>query len=180
MSGHRQLAMLTILFAAVVAVRGAAPPEALHEEIKRLMIDVRDALAYTGGRIPGAIHVPLLDIDRRAAEVIKQAKGRTIVTYCSCPAEHSSAEAGWVLMKHGARDSASHQARSTCRPASSPVSCITRSAKAVLCSCTKLLFNSASACGATVDTFRWLLGCVVSAKSIVVISGSNSDRLVII
>ena len=122
MSGHRQLAMLTILFAAVVAVRGAAPQAAqpqdssavvrvsqdefkkLHGSETALVIDVRDALAYTGGRIPGAIHVPLLDIDRRAAEVIKQAKGRTIVTYCSCPAEHSSAEAGWVLMKHGARD----------------------------------------------------------------------------
>ena len=122
MSGHRQLAMLTILFAAVVAVRGAAQQAAqpqdssavvrvsqdefkkLHASETALVIDVRDALAYTGGRIPGAIHVPLLDIDRRAAEVIKQAKGRTIVTYCSCPAEHSSAEAGWVLMKHGARD----------------------------------------------------------------------------
>lgn len=122
MSGHRQLAMLTILFAAVVAVRGAAQQAAqpqdssavvrvsqdefkkLHASETALVIDVRDALAYTGGRIPGAIHVPLMEIDRRAAEVIKQAKGRTIVTYCSCPAEHSSAEAGWVLMKHGARD----------------------------------------------------------------------------
>lgn len=122
MSGHRQLAMLTILLAAVVAVRGAAQQAAqpqdssavvrvsqdefkkLHASATALVIDVRDALAYTGGRIPGAIHVPLMEIDRRAAEVIKQAKGRTIVTYCSCPAEHSSAEAGWVLMKHGARD----------------------------------------------------------------------------
>ena len=122
MSGHRQLAVLTILIAAVVAARGAAQQVAqpqdssavvrvsqddfkkLHASETALVIDVRDAVAFAGGRIPGAIHVPLLDIDRRAAEVITQAKGRTIVTYCSCPAEHSSAEAGWVLMKHGARD----------------------------------------------------------------------------
>ena len=69
-----------------------------------LVVDVRDALAFAGGHIAGAIHVPLLDTERRAAEVIKQAKHRTIVTYCSCPAEHSSAEAGWLLMKQGARD----------------------------------------------------------------------------
>lgn len=122
MSGHRQLAMLTFLIGAAVAApvvaQQAAPPQdssavvrlsqedfrKLHTSEAALVIDVRDAIAYAGGRIPGAIHVPLLDIDRRAADVIKQAKGRTIVAYCSCPAEHSSAEAGWLLMKHGARD----------------------------------------------------------------------------
>ena len=35
-----------------------------------------------------------------------------------------------------------------------------------------------SACGATVETLRWLHGCVVSLKSNVVISGNSSDRLV--
>lgn len=123
MQGHRQLAVLTILFAAVAApALGLAQqpqqpqdPSAvvrvsqdefakLHASASALVVDVRDALAFSGGHIPGAIHVPLLDIDRRAAEVIKQANDRTIVTYCSCPAEHSSAEAGWLLMKHGARD----------------------------------------------------------------------------
>ena len=122
MQGHRQLAVLTILIAAVVPARGIAqqaqPPHdssavvrvsqddfrKLHASESVLVVDVRDALAFAGGHIAGAIHVPLLDTERRAAEVIKQAKDRTIVTYCSCPAEHSSAEAGWLLMKHGARD----------------------------------------------------------------------------
>ena len=122
MQGHRQLAVLTILIAAVVPARVIAqqpqPPQdssavvrvsqddfrKLHASESVLVVDVREALAFAGGHIAGAVHVPLLDTERRAAEVIKQAKDRTIVTYCSCPAEHSSAEAGWLLMKHGARD----------------------------------------------------------------------------
>jgi rhodanese-related sulfurtransferase len=122
MPGHRQLAVLTILIVAALSARGVAQPppppqdssavvrlsqeafKQLHASQGALVVDVRDAVAFAGGRIPGAIHVPLLEMDRRAPEVIRQAKDRTIVTYCSCPAEHSSAEAGWLLMKHGARD----------------------------------------------------------------------------
>jgi rhodanese-related sulfurtransferase len=122
MPGHRQLAVLTILIAGAVLARVAAqqapqPQDAsavvrlsqdgfkkLHASESPLVIDVRDAVAYAAGHIPGAIHVPLVEMDRRASEVIKLAKNRTIVTYCSCPSEHSSAEAGWLLMKHGARD----------------------------------------------------------------------------
>jgi rhodanese-related sulfurtransferase len=69
-----------------------------------LVVDVRNALAFEAGRIPGAVHLPLSDVNRRAADLIKQARDRPIVTYCSCPAENSSAEAGWLLLKHGARD----------------------------------------------------------------------------
>jgi rhodanese-related sulfurtransferase len=122
MPGHRQLAVVTLLIVASAWTRGVAqqtPPAAdasavvrisqdefkkLHSSATTFVVDVRDAVAFAGGHIPGAVHVPLADMDRRATDVIKQAKDRTIVTYCSCPAEHSSAEAGLVLMKHGARD----------------------------------------------------------------------------
>jgi rhodanese-related sulfurtransferase len=86
-------------------------PRMSQEEFKRLyatggilVVDVRNEIAFEAGRIPGAVHVALASIDRRAAQVLKLAKGRTIVTYCSCVGEHTSAEAGLILIRHGARD----------------------------------------------------------------------------
>jgi len=40
----------------------------------------------------------------RVDEVIALAGDRPIVTYCSCPSEHTSAEAGLILMARGAKD----------------------------------------------------------------------------
>ena len=70
-----------------------------------LIVDVRDANAFRLRHIAGAIHVPLPDVERRANELRAFARGRLIVTYCSCPTEHSSAEAGFALMKQGVRAS---------------------------------------------------------------------------
>lgn len=118
----RQWLVLTgaLVLAAVVTPAGQKPadpadassvPRVSQEEFKRLhagasifVVDVRNEIAYEAGRIPGAMHVALASVDRRAAGVIKLAKGRTIVTYCSCVGEHTSAEAGLILMKHGAHD----------------------------------------------------------------------------
>ena len=68
-----------------------------------LIVDVRGADAFNLRHIAGAIHVPLPDVERRANELRAFARGRLIVTYCSCPTEHSSAEAGFALMKLGIR-----------------------------------------------------------------------------
>ncbi|HEX5214415.1 MAG TPA: rhodanese-like domain-containing protein [Vicinamibacterales bacterium] len=68
-----------------------------------LIVDVRGADAFNLRHIAGAIHVPLPDVERRANELRAFARGRLIVTYCSCPTEHSSAEAGFALMKQGVR-----------------------------------------------------------------------------
>ena len=46
-----------------------------------LIVDVRDARSYTDGHIPGAINVPLADLQARAAALKGAKKG--IVTYCS-------------------------------------------------------------------------------------------------
>ena len=54
-----------------------------------LIVDVRGADAFNLRHIAGAIHVPLPDVERRANELRAFARGRLIVTYCSCPTEHS-------------------------------------------------------------------------------------------
>ena len=46
-----------------------------------LIVDVRDARSYTDGHIPGAINVPLADLQAQAAALKREKKG--IVTYCS-------------------------------------------------------------------------------------------------
>jgi len=76
----------------------------LHAEGKVLVIDVRDAIAFEGGRIPGALNVPLADVEKRVEEVRTKADGRPIILYCSCPSEHTSAEAALILYKHGMKD----------------------------------------------------------------------------
>jgi len=68
-----------------------------------LIVDVRGVDAFNLRHIAGAIHVPLPDVERRVNELRAFARGRLIVTYCSCPTEHSSAEAGLALMKLGIR-----------------------------------------------------------------------------
>ena len=76
----------------------------VYEAGEVFVVDVRDAQSFQLGRIPGAISVPLADVDRRAEEIKAKAGTKIVVTYCSCPAEHTSAEAGLILHKHGVKD----------------------------------------------------------------------------
>jgi rhodanese-related sulfurtransferase len=46
-----------------------------------LVVDVRDASSYADGHIPGAILVPLADIQKKAPAL--KASGKRIVTYCA-------------------------------------------------------------------------------------------------
>jgi rhodanese-related sulfurtransferase len=66
-----------------------------------LVIDVRDAGSFMNGRIPGSMHVPAGEIRARLAAVKKSAKGRLVVTYCSCPTEASSLRAAKELTTAG-------------------------------------------------------------------------------
>lgn len=72
-----------------------------------LIVDVRDRSSFADGRIAGAIHVAWSDfIDeasapRTLADVGRQARGRLVVTYCSCPAESSSLRAAEALIAAG-------------------------------------------------------------------------------
>ena len=75
----------------------------LHAAGKVLVVDVRSEPAFDLGHIARAVNAPLLEIERHAGALVKQAGSNRIVTYCSCPYEHTAAEAAFVLAKHGAK-----------------------------------------------------------------------------
>jgi rhodanese-related sulfurtransferase len=62
------------------------------------LIDVRDADAYLEAHIPGAMHIPLARID---GEIPYLPKGKTIVTYCTCPHDEAAADANMILAHGG-------------------------------------------------------------------------------
>jgi rhodanese-related sulfurtransferase len=66
-----------------------------------LVVDVRDEFVYRMGHIPGAMSVPLAQVDRRADEVRTRAGRKPVVTYCSCPSEQTAASAAVALSKLG-------------------------------------------------------------------------------
>jgi ArsR family transcriptional regulator len=66
-----------------------------------LVVDVRDEFVYRMGHIPGALNVPLAEIDRRAGEVRGRAGRKPVVTYCSCPSEQTAVSAAVALWKLG-------------------------------------------------------------------------------
>jgi rhodanese-related sulfurtransferase len=48
---------------------------------KAVLLDVREAKEYEGGRLPNAIHIPLSQLGQRAQELAKLT-GRPVVVYC--------------------------------------------------------------------------------------------------
>ena len=69
-----------------------------------LIVDVRTERSFRAGHIPGALNVPLDQIEARGPEILSVAAGRAVVTYCSCLHEHTSAVAAQALAAAGARD----------------------------------------------------------------------------
>ena len=63
-----------------------APAMALAEALERrdrgeaVLIDVRSAVSYRAGHIPGAVNIAAREIDARAAEIRKM--GRLPILYC--------------------------------------------------------------------------------------------------
>jgi rhodanese-related sulfurtransferase len=47
------------------------------------------------------VHLPLAGAARRATEIRRLAGGRTVVAYCSCPAEHLAAAVALELSRRG-------------------------------------------------------------------------------
>jgi rhodanese-related sulfurtransferase len=66
------------------------------------VVDVRNDDSFRAGHIPGAMNVPIDELERRTAEIIARAGSFAIVTYCSCVNEHTSAIAAEVFNKAGA------------------------------------------------------------------------------
>jgi len=80
-------------------------PQALEEVAQTvLIIDVREPDEYAGalGHIPGSWLIPLGELERRAAEIAKDAKDRPVVTVCRSGAR--SAQAVVILKRAGFRD----------------------------------------------------------------------------
>jgi membrane protein DedA with SNARE-associated domain/rhodanese-related sulfurtransferase len=67
---------------------------------KPLIIDVRSptARALEPRWIPGALHVPLLDVAHHLKELPRD---RDTILYCTCPSEASAARVAKILMNHG-------------------------------------------------------------------------------
>lgn len=64
------------------------------------LLDVRPTLEYRAGHIPGALSVPLEDLEQRLAEL---PHGRDIVAYCRGPYCVLAVEAVALLRAHGLR-----------------------------------------------------------------------------
>lgn len=66
-----------------------------------LVVDVRNPDSFTAGHIPGAVNVPVDNVSTRVRDIVSRAKGRPVVTYCSCINEHTSAIAAQTLAAAG-------------------------------------------------------------------------------
>jgi len=91
------LAVGLALAPAARAAHGGAPSVALTEPdyLKWLIdsrqpvvvVDLRAAEAFRGGHLPGAISVPIAELDRRYAEI---PTSPMVVLYCQCPIEEAA------------------------------------------------------------------------------------------
>ena len=66
-----------------------------------VLLDVRETKEYEGGRLPNAVHIPLSQLDGRAAELASSRAGRSIA-YCASGARRRMA--GDALAKQGFTD----------------------------------------------------------------------------
>ena len=67
-----------------------------------ILVDVRDEASYVEAHIAGAVSVPLGQVAGRSGEFAQA--GRTVITYCSCPAEETSIAAAGNLIAAGYSD----------------------------------------------------------------------------
>ena len=75
--------------------------ETLLKQVRKgevIALDVRPAEEYQAGHIPGALSVPLAELERRLAEL---PKGRTMVAYCRGPYCVLAVEAVELLRRQG-------------------------------------------------------------------------------
>lgn len=114
---HRSVAR-TVLFvsilliAATVVFAGGKPetgekisPKQAFEAMESgsaIFVDVRDQFAYEQAHIAGAIHIPLDEVGSRVGEL--QRRGKSVITYCACPAEQTSLAAAVDLVAAGFTD----------------------------------------------------------------------------
>jgi rhodanese-related sulfurtransferase len=66
-------------------------------------VDARNAQAWAEAetKLPGALRVPADELEQHLSEISHE---RTVITYCTCPHEASSAEVAQKLAAHGYRN----------------------------------------------------------------------------
>ncbi len=67
-----------------------------------VLVDVRSEAAYVEGHLQSALSVPLQSVGQRAEWL--DDRGRTIILYCSCPAEETSLAAAAELIDRNVTD----------------------------------------------------------------------------
>ena len=72
------------------------------ERGEAILVDVRDEGSYLDAHLAGAILVPLPEVGESASRLAAQ--DRTIILYCSCPAEETSSAAASELIARGVDD----------------------------------------------------------------------------
>jgi rhodanese-related sulfurtransferase len=63
-------------------------------------VDARNAQAWADAetKLPGALRVPADEVEQHLSEI---SHDRTVITYCTCPNEASSAQVAHKLAEHG-------------------------------------------------------------------------------
>ncbi|HEV7922706.1 MAG TPA: rhodanese-like domain-containing protein [Thermoanaerobaculia bacterium] len=69
----------------------------LSEAGKAIFVDVRSEETFKKGHIKGAMSIPFSQLALRLREL---PPGKTVITYCACPAEHTAALAVLGLNAH--------------------------------------------------------------------------------
>jgi rhodanese-related sulfurtransferase/DNA-binding transcriptional ArsR family regulator len=103
---ERRLAELERLVNEHFGSRANAEPVSMHELLKRarskqvVILDTRPASEYVAGHIPGALSIPVDDLQRRLKELTKS---REYVAYCRGPYCIYADRAVEILRAHGRR-----------------------------------------------------------------------------
>jgi hydroxyacylglutathione hydrolase len=86
-------------------VRRITPAEARNmvAQGKAIVVDVRGEESYKAGHVKGARWINLNDIGSRTGELPRD---KMIITYCSWPAEHTSARAVQIMKEKGLENAA--------------------------------------------------------------------------
>lgn len=69
---------------AVIGLRSDYVMRLLDERERLTLVDLRKTSEYRAGHLPGAISLPIVDLERRFKEIPKTER---VVLYCQCPAE---------------------------------------------------------------------------------------------
>ena len=96
----RKLSLGSVLLALVLLTGCMGDADAVWEQIEKgaLVVDVRSAAEFNEGHVPGAILIPVDEVEKRIAE-FGEDKSRPIVLYCKRGVRAGRAEG--VLEAHG-------------------------------------------------------------------------------